>query len=110
VLFEEWSADIQEQYKEELDVLGREISAYFREEPRACLRISGHTDRRGPLERNLAISKKRAKSVKDYLVNHFAIEPERILAEGCGPWKPMSPRDDPVGWQLNRRVEFTRVQ
>jgi len=46
--------------------------------------IEGHTDAKGLASYNLLLSKRRAQTVKNYLVNQFALDPARLRAVGKG--------------------------
>ncbi|MFZ2172007.1 MAG: OmpA family protein [Methylococcaceae bacterium] len=46
--------------------------------------IEGHTDAKGKTSYNLSLSKRRAQTVKQYLVNKFAMDPSRLAAVGKG--------------------------
>lgn len=65
----------------------------------------GHTDGRGTEEYNLALSRRRAHSVKDYLVAG-GISAERIRVEGFGESKPVASNETEDGRAQNRRVEL----
>jgi outer membrane protein OmpA-like peptidoglycan-associated protein len=67
--------------------------------------IEGHTDNRGAADMNLDLSKRRAASVKAWLVQH-GIDPARLASEGYGMTKPIQSNDTDAGRQANRRVEF----
>jgi outer membrane protein OmpA-like peptidoglycan-associated protein len=69
------------------------------------MRIEGHTDNRGAADMNLDLSKRRAASVKSWLVLH-GIEEMRLESEGYGLTKPIQTNDTDAGRQANRRVEF----
>jgi outer membrane protein OmpA-like peptidoglycan-associated protein len=75
----------------------------------ATLRIEGHTDSLGPDPYNLRLSEKRAESVKEYLVQHFALPPERMLAEGYGESRPIAPNETSKGRAQNRRVQVVNL-
>jgi outer membrane protein OmpA-like peptidoglycan-associated protein len=75
----------------------------------ATLRIEGHTDSVGPDLYNQYLSQKRAESVKGYLVQHFALPPERIMAEGYGESRPIAPNDTSKGRAQNRRVQVVNL-
>ena len=65
--------------------------------------IQGHTDSSGNPENNLELSKLRAKSVVDYLVeNGIAIT--RLQSEGYGDTKPVATNETVDGRRLNRRT------
>lgn len=68
--------------------------------------ITGHTDSDGNDATNLALSKKRAESVKQVLVRSFSIPASRLIADGKGETIPIDPNDTPEGKANNRRVEF----
>ena len=69
------------------------------------VRISGHTDNVGKKEKNLDLSRRRAESVKKYLVDK-GITDARIETEGFGPDKPIESNDTKAGRAKNRRIEF----
>jgi outer membrane protein OmpA-like peptidoglycan-associated protein len=75
----------------------------------ANVRIEGHTDSLGPDQYNQRLSQKRAESVKRYLVQQFALPPERVLAEGYGKSRPVAPNDTPEGRGQNRRVQVVNL-
>ncbi|MBY0279921.1 OmpA family protein [Candidatus Binatia bacterium] len=72
--------------------------------------IEGHTDAKGTDAYNDALSEKRAKAVKQWLVARKAV-PEGAKVVAYGEKKPIAPNtkpdgsDDPEGRQRNRRVE-----
>ncbi len=73
------------------------------------IEISGHTDNSGSTELNNKLSRKRAESVKRYLVNQ-GIESARLHAIGLGSYYPISSNDTLEGKALNRRIEFFRLK
>jgi outer membrane protein OmpA-like peptidoglycan-associated protein len=46
--------------------------------------INGHTDGRGSAEYNQRLSQRRAEAVKRYLVEHFKLAPDTLIATGFG--------------------------
>ncbi len=68
--------------------------------------INGHTDSDGKDEYNVRLSLKRAAAVKDYLVGHFQISPDRLKVAGYGESMPLKPNTTKANKQLNRRVEI----
>ncbi|NLR63534.1 OmpA family protein [Chitinophaga varians] len=70
------------------------------------LKLSGHTDNVGSKERNLALSRERAESVKSYLVAK-GVNASKIEAVGYGMTQPIASNKTAAGRQKNRRVEFT---
>jgi len=85
------------------------------ENPTMKIELSGHTDTRGTEESNRVLSKNRAKSVVEYLVDH-GIDENRLKYEGFGEKEPIhsdskiyaekskSKREELH--QNNRRTEF----
>jgi outer membrane protein OmpA-like peptidoglycan-associated protein len=69
------------------------------------MRIEGHTDNRGNAAMNLDLSKRRAASVRQWLVDH-GIDTGRLESEGYGLTRPIASNDTDEGRSLNRRVEF----
>ena len=69
--------------------------------------IEGHCDERGTVEYNLELGKRRAQSVKDYLVD-LGIEESRIRIASYGKEKPFCAESKPTCWQQNRRGHFVR--
>lgn len=69
------------------------------------IRIEGHTDSRGSEQYNLKLSKMRAQSVHDYLVDK-GIAPDRLEAKGYGESRPIADNATKSGRTKNRRVEI----
>jgi outer membrane protein OmpA-like peptidoglycan-associated protein len=103
VLFQLNSAVILPQYYADLDKLGAQLSAPHYWEYR--VQIEGHTDNRGAALYNQKLSEKRAQSVQQYLIQHFAIAPERLPVKGYGASKPIVPNNSEEGRRQNRRIE-----
>jgi OOP family OmpA-OmpF porin len=70
------------------------------------LKLAGHTDNVGSNDANLKLSKERAESIKNYLVDKGA-NASRIEATGYGETQPIATNKTAKGRQANRRVEFT---
>ncbi len=69
------------------------------------LRIEGHTDSRGGQEYNKDLSQRRAKSVKNIVVQS-GLEEDQVEALGFGEERPLLAQDSEVAWEKNRRVEL----
>ena len=54
----------------------------------------------------MELSKKRAASVKDALVNSFGVSPEQLSTDGKGETNPVASNDTVLGKAKNRRTEF----
>lgn len=75
------------------------------EYPSAKVRIEGYTDSTGNEDYNMALSEKRAQSVRNWLIER-SCDPERLIPIGLGESKPMASNDTEEGRQQNRRVEI----
>lgn len=82
---------------------------FLRLNPDKSVLLEGHTDNVGSEEYNLALSKKRAESVKSALINK-GISADRIKTKGCGFSQPLSTNnfDDELK-TLNRRVSMSLI-
>lgn len=67
------------------------------------VQIQGHTDSSGNPESNLELSKQRAISVVEYLVNN-TIDINRLEYEGFGDTRPIASNETPEGRRQNRRT------
>jgi len=74
-------------------------------DPSKRIVVEGHTDSRGSDADNLALSERRAKAVRDYLVTQGVAE-DRITAVGRGEAQPLATNDTTEGRANNRRVEI----
>jgi OOP family OmpA-OmpF porin len=72
------------------------------------VQVAGHTDNTGGRALNQRLSKARAESVRQYLVER-GVAADRLTAAGFGPDKPVASNRTAEGRQQNRRVELTRV-
>jgi OOP family OmpA-OmpF porin len=68
--------------------------------------IEGHTDNVGEETYNLALSQKRAETIKQTLVARFGIQPDQMETKGFGETLPIAPNDTETERALNRRVTF----
>ena len=84
------------------DVLARNVE-WLRQNSRAKVELEGHADSRGTIEYNLALGAKRAKSVKDALVNQ-GIAADRISTISYGEELPLCRDESEECWARNRRA------
>lgn len=77
----------------------------LREEGDVTLRIVGHADERGSTEYNLALGRRRAQSIKDYLAG-YGISADRLQILSMGEERPLESGSDERAWSRNRRGEF----
>jgi outer membrane protein OmpA-like peptidoglycan-associated protein len=69
--------------------------------------IEGHTDSVGSEAYNADLSKRRAATIKKWIVTRYKIDPKKIETRGVGESDPIADNGNYQGRQLNRRVEFT---
>ncbi len=87
----------------------KQIAEVLQENMDVKTRIIGHTDSDGDDAKNLDLSKRRAISVKNNLINEFGIDASRFQTDGKGETQPMAPNSSPEGKANNRRVEFVKL-
>lgn len=87
----------------------KEIAGVLKENEAMQIKIIGHTDSDGDDAKNMELSKKRAESVKNALINDFQINASRMQTDGKGESSPVSKNDTPEGKAQNRRVEFVKI-
>jgi outer membrane protein OmpA-like peptidoglycan-associated protein len=66
--------------------------------------LEGHTDATGSDEYNQELSRKRAKSVSDFLTSNN-VDQSRFTIMGYGESQPVADNETATGRQSNRRVE-----
>ncbi|NLO40759.1 MAG: flagellar motor protein MotB [Ruminiclostridium sp.] len=105
VLFKAGSAEIMEDGRNTLDILGKSLISLENE-----IMVVGHTDTvpiNTPLfPSNWELSTKRATNVVLYMVNSIGIKPGQITAAGNGEFKPIGDNRTVEGRQKNRRIEL----
>lgn len=72
--------------------------------------VAGHTDDRGTDDHNLALSARRAETVRVYLVESGGIDPARLEIEAHGEKSPLMSEQSEYARGMNRRVEFTPIR
>ena len=94
--------------RRQAQALGEALSdSAFRDEK---FSLVGHTDRHGSDAYNLGLSRRRAESVKRFLVDHCQIAEEMIRTEGKGKRALRFQEATAQADSLNRRVEVIWVQ
>lgn len=106
IFYESGKSDI----KEESKVILGHIAKILNDNPTVTLEIISHTDAIGDDKSNLALSKKRAQAVADYLISH-GIAAKRITTDGEGEKKIRNRCHNGVDCsdkehEYNRRTEF----
>lgn len=73
--------------------------------PNAAVEIQAHTDSQGSEESNDDLSKRRAETVRRYMV-YRGVNAEQLSSAGYGESRPIASNDTAEGRAENRRVEF----
>ena len=113
ILFDYNRTDIRSKYDDELDALAK----YLEKNPEAYVVLEGFADSTGDPIYNLDLSRRRAESVKNYLLqreifsaaeaNISAVAEKRLVTLWYGKDLPVASNDTAEGRQLNRRVRLT---
>ena len=99
------SAELDETARRNIDEFARAL-----EDPKLAdvrFKVAGHTDDRGSETHNLGLSRRRAETVRRYLIESGGIEPTRLEIEAHGENNPLIGEQSEYARQMNRRVEFT---
>lgn len=100
---------LDENAKQIIDIQFTSIAKAF---SNAKIRIEGNTDNTGSKATNIALSKKRAQSVADYLIKQHNMPAERFVIVGNGPDKPVPGCEDATDEKCrakNRRTDFELI-
>lgn len=84
------------------------LAMILREFPDQVIILEGHTDSVGSDKTNQRLGQERADIVKDYLVQHYGFEPDRIKTISYGAEQPLASNDTEAGRARNRRVTVSR--
>lgn len=95
LMFDFDSYNLRSETKSNLTDLAKTLNKY----PDTNILVEGHTDKTGPEDYNLSLSKNRAEAVADFLEQQ-KVASTRTSIQGYGEAQPISPTD-----QANRRVE-----
>ena len=88
------------------------LADYLANAPDLQVALVGHTDSSGPLDVNIALSKRRAGSVLERLVSDYGVARKQLEAQGMGYLAPVASNLTQQGRDANRRVEviITSIQ
>ncbi|MEN8256513.1 MAG: OmpA family protein [Thermodesulfobacteriota bacterium] len=93
-------ASLRTGYEEEI----REVADFMLLYPETEALLEGHTCDLGSAPYNLQLSKRRAATIKNYLVKNFSIDPDRLKIRGAGESEPIADNSTEAGRMKNRRV------
>src|ERR1700761_4188614 len=104
VVFKFNSSELSGDAKQQLDSL---VSGQMTSAKRYFIAIQGFTDKTGPAEYNLQLSRRRAEAVQTYLIGTKNVPVYRIQLVGLGKDKPVNEQKTKDDREKNRRVEVT---
>jgi OOP family OmpA-OmpF porin len=81
------------------------LAIFLKEQPKAQVMIVGHTDSAGTLDKNKALSLRRAQVVREVLLQNYDVEEGRVSVDGAGFMAPIASNLTAEGREKNRRVE-----
>lgn len=102
VYFETNSANLLPESEGTLDEVGAVLEKFVD----LKVEIQGHTDTRGSNAYNMKLSQARAESVRTYLLTHFTLRVENLVAKGYGETRPETREKNDEERLRNRRVEI----
>lgn len=110
VVFDTGAATVSAAGKRELDRIVEMYRDASEREGWSLLRVSGHADQRGASSYNLELSRKRAESVRDYLVSR-GVPASLIDIRAYGEEQPIIAEPETAAeLEQNRRVQFEIVR
>jgi outer membrane protein OmpA-like peptidoglycan-associated protein len=72
------------------------------------IQVTGHTDSTGDANANQNLSERRAKAVRQTLIDKYGFDPKRLSTKGYGAEQPLAANDTEEGRAINRRVELVK--
>lgn len=102
-----------EEIRAEAEPVLTNVADVLKQHPSAAVTITGYTDAKGSDSYNLALSERRAASVREWLVGKGGVRDVGLETRGRGEADPVAPNqnadgsDNPEGRQKNRRVEIS---
>ena len=105
ILFNSGSDKLKPESFDFLQKLGKTLQ----EDTSLRVMIVGHTDSDGDQVKNMTLSKARAFSVANYLIDEMGIDKSRLMAQGRGENEPVAENTSEEGKAQNRRVEFKKM-
>lgn len=105
VFFDTGNAHLKDNSKKEL----KKMISLLEANPTMKIAVIGHTDNVGETESNHTLSKERAHSVVNYLVDS-KIDASRLTFEGKGEETPVADNETEEGRKLNRRTELSIIE
>ncbi|WP_338351062.1 OmpA family protein [Nonlabens tegetincola] len=105
ITFQSGSASLNPESYATIKAIAREIE----NNPENSYQIIGHTDSDGQYDDNITLSRKRAESVYNVLINDFNITPDILSIDGVGDAQPLTNETTATAKAINRRVEIRKI-
>lgn len=83
----------------------RNLAEFMQQFPQTTTVVEGHTDSVGTEAYNQDLSNRRARSVRNVLVDQYGISGNRVDSVGYGETRPVADNATEAGRAINRRVE-----
>ncbi len=84
----------------------KQVAEFLDRNPKSYVVLAGFTDSTGDPEYNLYLSRKRAESAKNYILEKSRIDPDRVVLQWYGAKNFIADNDTEEGRFKNRRVEI----
>jgi OOP family OmpA-OmpF porin len=84
----------------------KQVAEFLQNNPQSYAVLAGFTDNRGDAEYNLQLSRMRAESAKNYILEQSRIDPDRVVVMWFGATNFIADNDTEEGRARNRRVEI----
>lgn len=105
LLFEYDRAELTDYARAVLATASLQLKQWMQQDATLVLEVAGHTDWSGTEAYNLALSERRSRAVRDYLVRK-GIAAERLSTRAYGKSQPVASNETEAGRRSNRRVEL----
>ena len=86
------------------------LAGFLKDKSEVKVEITGHTDLNGTADYNKDLSRRRALSVRDYLVHKRGLKGDRFVTRGAGMSEPLVAKKGPGYNERNRRTEFRIIE
>jgi len=100
VYFETNSATLLPESEASLREAGEALEKF----PDLRIEVEGHTDTRGSAPHNMRLSQDRAGTVRSWLIEHYRLKPDNLVAKGYGETQPETKERNDEELLRNRRV------
>ena len=105
ILFEPNMIELSENSKFQADTL----VDVLKQNPELSIEVFGYTDKSGIEDKNIVLSKNRAKALHDYLIEK-GVDSNRLYYSGCGSDNPIASNKYRWGRDINRRIEVVIIK